>query len=215
MHLANCSLHVGQSTANYSVSEQQENWQRQAKEKHDYSAGTEIKLMTEIKSEMNRTERQGRRTVRRIRSYTNKWLAITLRFLPRRSSTSLFVVSCVRRSALAHCRQRRKRNDESRGRNNKRRQKRNTKANPVFLLTILLRLITARRMSLAGKRFVSTENRTECQVPATFADSWTQYIIQRNRTAKSNWGPFACQLGNSVSSYHHNQMTRAASTENL
>lgn len=115
---------------------------------------------------MNRTERQGRRTVRRIRLYTSKWLAITLRFLPRRSSTSLFVVSCVRRSALAHCRQRRKRNDESRGRNNKRRQKRNTKANPVFLLTILLRLITARKMSLAGKRFVSTENRTEYQVPA-------------------------------------------------
>lgn len=45
MHLANCSLHVSQSTTNYGVSEQQENCQRQAKEKHDYFAGTEIKLI--------------------------------------------------------------------------------------------------------------------------------------------------------------------------
>lgn len=52
---------------------------------------------------MNRTERQGRRTVRRIRLYTNKWLAITLRFLPRRSSTSFrgILRSSVRLGSLS------------------------------------------------------------------------------------------------------------------
>lgn len=57
-------------------------------------------------------------------------------------------------------------------------------------------------------------NGGECQVPATLAAPWTQYIIRGSRTAKSNWRPFACQPGNGAASYHHNRMTRAARAEN-
>ena len=174
---------------------------------------------------MNRTEKQGgTKPAGWIRLYRSKWLAITLRFLPRHSSTSLFVVSCVRRlpSWLVVDNQEKERERERERETTKQTRRKKKKkerraggrkekrgpapffSRPSYCGSLLHAGCPCLAKGLSRRR---TEPNARCRPrsPARERNTLSGGVERQ----KSNRRPFACQLGNGASSYHHNRMTRA------
>lgn len=81
-----------------------------------------------------------------------------------------------------------------------------------FRRAVLLRLITARRMSSQPAKGLSgpVESNARCR-PALLAETAIDYPARRTAGAKSKLRPFTCQPGNGASSRRHNRMTTARS----